>query len=197
MSAQSARRKSAEPNLVECEFAFTDSDFRRIAGQLYEQAGITLSTSKATLVYSRLAKRVRTLGLTSFADYCALIDSPEGGDERRRGLGGPGLLDELFDQPGRGPLEVDDDAGQALAPVELLADVGVARHGCPDLLGAAMIRRWVPSGTVAKILPRTRNDSMPWWSCDTASGSDSARPRTAVTEFKAQYPRAGAAPPTS
>ena len=29
--------------------------------------------TKATLVYSRLAKRLRALGLTSFRDYCALV----------------------------------------------------------------------------------------------------------------------------
>jgi chemotaxis protein methyltransferase CheR len=49
-------------------------------------AGITLSESKATLVYSRLAKRVRTLGLESFDDYCALIAASEGDDERARML---------------------------------------------------------------------------------------------------------------
>jgi chemotaxis protein methyltransferase CheR len=82
MTSGYARRGDSEPNLVEGEFVFTASDFRRIADLLHGQAGISLSETKATLVYSRLAKRLRTLGLASFADYCALIASPEGGDEQ-------------------------------------------------------------------------------------------------------------------
>lgn len=82
MSSPLARRRDAEPNIVEGEFAFTAGDFRRIAELLYEQAGISLTETKATLVYSRLAKRLRLLGLQSFAEYCGLIASPEGTDER-------------------------------------------------------------------------------------------------------------------
>ena len=52
-----ARRRQ----LVEGEFAFTEDDFDRIARMLHEDAGIALSESKATLVYSRLAKRLRAL----------------------------------------------------------------------------------------------------------------------------------------
>jgi chemotaxis protein methyltransferase CheR len=86
MSSALARRRQSEPNLIEGEFAFTAHDFRLIADLLYEQAGITLSESKATLVYSRLAKRLRTTGLASFGDYCALVASPEGVDERSQML---------------------------------------------------------------------------------------------------------------
>ncbi len=77
---------AAPPPVVEGEFPFTQSDFSRIAALLYEQAGITLSDSKSTLVYSRLAKRVRTLGLPSFAAYCDLVSQPEEADERGRML---------------------------------------------------------------------------------------------------------------
>ncbi len=82
MSSVATNRRRVEPNLVEGEFAFTASDFRRIADLIYEQAGITLSETKATLVYSRLAKRLRLIDLPSFADYCALVASPDGADER-------------------------------------------------------------------------------------------------------------------
>jgi chemotaxis protein methyltransferase CheR len=81
MTTALARHREAEPNIVEGEFGFTASDFDRISGLLYDHAGISLTQTKATLVYSRLAKRVRGLGLSSFAEYCALIDSPEGADE--------------------------------------------------------------------------------------------------------------------
>lgn len=69
--------------LVEGEFVFTAEDFRHIAQTLHAHAGIALSEGKAALVYSRLAKRLRLLGLRSFRDYCALIDGAEGVDERQ------------------------------------------------------------------------------------------------------------------
>lgn len=69
--------------LVEGEFVFTAEDFRHIAHTLHAHAGIALSEGKAALVYSRLAKRLRVLGLRSFRDYCALIDGAEGVDERQ------------------------------------------------------------------------------------------------------------------
>jgi chemotaxis protein methyltransferase CheR len=81
MSA-SPLRQSQGPSLVDGEFAFTAQDFRQIADLLYEQAGISLSESKATLVYSRLAKRLRALGLATFSEYCALVASGEAADER-------------------------------------------------------------------------------------------------------------------
>ncbi|MCB1380159.1 MAG: protein-glutamate O-methyltransferase [Alphaproteobacteria bacterium] len=64
------------------EFAFTRDDFSVIARTLYDEAGIHLPTSKATLVYSRIAKRLRALGLESFRDYCALIGAEGGAGER-------------------------------------------------------------------------------------------------------------------
>jgi chemotaxis protein methyltransferase CheR len=64
--------------LVEGEFHFTEEDFDHIAKMLHEDAGIYLPEVKATLVYSRLAKRLRALGLQSFRDYCALL-TEEGG----------------------------------------------------------------------------------------------------------------------
>ena len=51
------------------EFEFTDGDFRFLAQYAYEQAGIVLADSKRNLVYGRLSRRLRALGLTSFAQY--------------------------------------------------------------------------------------------------------------------------------
>lgn len=64
------------------EFGFDRSDFAFIATTLHQDAGIHLPASKANLVYSRLAKRLRALGLESFRDYCALVGSEEGAQER-------------------------------------------------------------------------------------------------------------------
>ncbi|MEF2548966.1 protein-glutamate O-methyltransferase [Aurantimonas sp. E1-2-R+4] len=60
----------------------TEADFMKIAEMLYEDAGIHLTTSKATLVYSRLSKRLRSLGMRSFKDYCALVNDAGGASER-------------------------------------------------------------------------------------------------------------------
>jgi chemotaxis protein methyltransferase CheR len=70
-------------SLVEGEFAFTAEDFRHIAHILHTHAGIALNEGKAALVYSRLAKRLRVLGLRSFRDYCALVQGVDGVDERQ------------------------------------------------------------------------------------------------------------------
>lgn len=72
--------------LVEGEFLFTTEDFTAIARMLYDDAGIALSESKASLVYSRLAKRLRTLGIESFQDYCRLVAGSEGVSERQNML---------------------------------------------------------------------------------------------------------------
>ena len=57
------------------EFAFTWSDFRTIAALVHGEAGIVLPDGKASLVYSRLSKRLRELGLRDFRDYCALVET--------------------------------------------------------------------------------------------------------------------------
>jgi chemotaxis protein methyltransferase CheR len=73
------RSRENHRQLVEGEFLFTEEDFQRIAKMLHEDAGIYLPEVKATLVYSRLAKRLRALGLQSFRDYCALLTEQGGG----------------------------------------------------------------------------------------------------------------------
>ncbi len=65
------------------EFAFTWSDFRQIAAVVHSEAGIVLAETKVNLVYSRLAKRLRSIGLKTFRDYCSLIQSTDGADERQ------------------------------------------------------------------------------------------------------------------
>jgi chemotaxis protein methyltransferase CheR len=81
MSAALAPRRSTEV-LVEGEYAFTARNFEQIANFLREQTGIALNDGKATLVYSRLAKRLRKLGIANFNQYCDFIESKDGVDER-------------------------------------------------------------------------------------------------------------------
>jgi chemotaxis protein methyltransferase CheR len=64
------------------EFSLTTRDFERIAAIVHAEAGILLHSNKMNLVYSRLAKRLRMLGLRSFKDYCALVADPQAQAER-------------------------------------------------------------------------------------------------------------------
>lgn len=80
------RNEIPQPGIVPGELLLTREDFQKIASLLHQDAGIYLPESKATLVYSRLAKRLRSLGLESFRDYCALVVSETGIDERQRML---------------------------------------------------------------------------------------------------------------
>lgn len=63
------------------EYRYTDEDFEFIRALVYRHAGISLSPAKRELVYARLIRRLRALGLVSFAQYCALLRQQEGGGE--------------------------------------------------------------------------------------------------------------------
>ncbi len=56
-------------------FEFTPHDFARVRELIYRRAGISLSEAKREMVYSRLARRLRAKGLTSFAAYLDTLES--------------------------------------------------------------------------------------------------------------------------
>lgn len=68
------------------EYFFTKNDLYLISDIIKNEAGIVLSDSKASLVYSRLAKRIRKLGMEKFSDYCSYIKTKEGEEERKEML---------------------------------------------------------------------------------------------------------------
>lgn len=59
----------------EQNFAFNASDFEQVRQRLKRIAGISLGDSKDSMVYSRLARRIRALGLDSVNSYLATLDS--------------------------------------------------------------------------------------------------------------------------
>lgn len=59
------------------EFAFTDKDFRFLSELVYDKTGIVLAEHKRNMVYSRLTRRLRTLGIHTFEDYIALLKHPD------------------------------------------------------------------------------------------------------------------------
>ncbi len=56
------------------EFHYGQHDFEAVRSLLYQLTGIRLAESKDSMVYSRLARRLRALKLTSFPDYLAYLN---------------------------------------------------------------------------------------------------------------------------
>jgi chemotaxis protein methyltransferase CheR len=63
------------------EFQFSDADFRSLVMLARERTGISLSDSKRNLIYSRLSRRLRALGMTSFRAYREFLNSADGEHE--------------------------------------------------------------------------------------------------------------------
>lgn len=76
---------SQSPAVIEAgrEFPFTDEDFRFLRDLVAAASGIRLSESKRELLYGRVARRLRALGLKSFAEYCQRLRHDERGEELR------------------------------------------------------------------------------------------------------------------
>ena len=69
---------NSDGHVLEKEFLFTDRDFKYLSDLAKNRVGIDLPVTKRELVYSRLARRLRTLQLVSFKQYCALLESGAG-----------------------------------------------------------------------------------------------------------------------
>jgi chemotaxis protein methyltransferase CheR len=80
------QRKNQDEVLAGGEFPLTRRDLAEIAAMIYSDAGIFLNETKASLVYSRLSKHIRQLGLRNFREYCELVSSQAGAAERREML---------------------------------------------------------------------------------------------------------------
>lgn len=60
------------------EFVWTDADFSRVQSLIYQRAGINLHDGKHAMVYSRLSRRLRETGHTSFRDYLSWLETHDG-----------------------------------------------------------------------------------------------------------------------
>jgi chemotaxis protein methyltransferase CheR len=63
------------------EFEFAERDFRRVCELIYQRAGIALAPPKRDMVYGRLSRRLRSLGMGSFQQYLDHLQSPQGSAE--------------------------------------------------------------------------------------------------------------------
>lgn len=70
-----------EKNQNEREFDFTASDFVRVRKLIYQHAGISLSEAKSDMVYSRIGRRLRTIGFDSFKVYLDHLENDNNPDE--------------------------------------------------------------------------------------------------------------------
>ena len=72
-----ATERGAAPAKVR-EFEFTPNDFETVRKLIYEHAGISLAPVKSDMVYSRLARRLRALDLTTFESYLDYLKNDPG-----------------------------------------------------------------------------------------------------------------------
>jgi len=62
------------------EFQFTEEDFIALRTLVKEMTGISLAESKRELVYGRVSRRLRALGLSTFGAYRKLLESGDGSE---------------------------------------------------------------------------------------------------------------------
>jgi len=69
------------PESVRREFAFTSKDFKYLCQLVDQHTGIQLAEGKEDMLYGRLSRRIRKLGLGSFQAYIDLLEKDESSDE--------------------------------------------------------------------------------------------------------------------
>ena len=62
----------------EQEFSFSRADFDRVRRMIYSHAGISLHDGKHAMVYSRLSRRLRETGQSSFSTYLDALERSSG-----------------------------------------------------------------------------------------------------------------------
>ena len=63
------------------DFVLTEKDFSKIRALIHQHAGIALGDQKRQMVYSRLSRRLRKLGLKEFAAYLRFLEADPNGQE--------------------------------------------------------------------------------------------------------------------
>ena len=89
------------------EFSFSPADFQRISKLIYQYAGISLSPVKQDMVYSRLARRLRATGKSSFSDYLDALEKDRGEEWERFVNSLTTNLTSFFREPHHFPIFAD------------------------------------------------------------------------------------------
>lgn len=66
------------PERTDSEFTFSKADFDRVRDLIYQRAGISLHEGKQAMVYSRLSRRLRETGHSSFGSYLSELQNARG-----------------------------------------------------------------------------------------------------------------------
>jgi chemotaxis protein methyltransferase CheR len=74
---RSGRERSGPPPAVPAGLAVSDRDFARFQRLIHEQAGIWLAPVKKALLVGRLARRLRDLGIPTYAEYYERVVADE------------------------------------------------------------------------------------------------------------------------
>lgn len=142
-------------------------EFERIVKFARNTAGLDFPPSKRPMIVSRLTKRLKSLGLTSFESYCDLLDRPDGADERREAIA---LLTTNITSFFREPHHFDILANKTLSelrprllrgePIRFWS-AGCSRGHEPYSIAMTILERW-PDATKhdVKILATDINDQV-------------------------------------
>jgi len=84
MDANKRIKMNAKTLVKEREFAFTQSDFDTLCRLIMDYAGIKMGQGKEDMIYGRISRRVRKLGLQSFSEYVDLLEADPSGEELGR-----------------------------------------------------------------------------------------------------------------
>jgi len=57
------------------DLRFSDGEFKDLSKLIHKEIGIALADNKKSMVYRRLAKRIKELSLKSFSDYIRLVEN--------------------------------------------------------------------------------------------------------------------------
>jgi len=68
--------RAVAPSVVKAdrEYEFSDTDFRALRDLVKQMTGINLAETKRELVYGRVSRRLRALGLSSFGEYRRMLE---------------------------------------------------------------------------------------------------------------------------
>jgi chemotaxis protein methyltransferase CheR len=80
MTEGSASVLKSVGNHASREFPMSNQDFEFVRNMAREHTGIMLSDHKRDMVYSRLVRRIRALGLDSFRSYCKYLEDNLGSE---------------------------------------------------------------------------------------------------------------------
>ena len=61
--------------LVHNQYPFTEAEFEKLRGLIFQRSGISISTAKKQLIYRRISNRLKALKLSSFSEYISILES--------------------------------------------------------------------------------------------------------------------------